>query len=140
MPPDPRPEDRPKPNGAKSIKVDSTSISATNGITMTKEREEQHSAATTARSAMSYEREIRSLEAALSKECANSLRIVTELVPALEWIEEFARLTNEHGIVHPGFTHVERRARAALEVVVRGDQACERQGARSVKPEDESND
>jgi hypothetical protein len=66
---------------------------------------------------MSHEREIRSLEVALSKECANSMRILNELVPALEWIQEFARSNNEHGIVHTGFTHIERRARAALEAV-----------------------
>lgn len=38
-----------------------------------------------------------------------------ELRSALEWIREFAAKTNELGIVHTGFTHIERRARAALE-------------------------
>ena len=40
---------------------------------------------------------------------------VAELEDALRWIQEFAAGTNQHGIVHTGFTHVERRARAALE-------------------------
>ena len=38
-----------------------------------------------------------------------------EMVHALLWIQEFAAKTNEVGIVHTGFTHVERMARAALE-------------------------
>jgi hypothetical protein len=45
-------------------------------------------------------------------------RLVAELAAAreaLDWIKEFAEKSNAHGIAHPGFTHVARKARAALE-------------------------
>jgi len=37
------------------------------------------------------------------------------LAQALEWIQEFAAKTNKVGVAQPGFTHIERRARAALD-------------------------